>query len=197
MPSLRAVLAFLAVLVLFGATVVACSDDDDDDDGTSTGTSTSTVSGDDEGEDDPDAITVYSGRNEGLIGPLIDQFEEDSGINVNVKYGDTAELAALLVEEGDNSPADVYLAQDAGALGAVSDEGLFDALPEAMLAIVDEKYRSTEDLWIGLSGRARVIVYNPELVNDAELPRSVLDLAGERWNDVVGWPQPTARSSRS
>ena len=67
---------------------------------------------------------VYSGRSEELVGPLIEQFEAASGVQAEVRYGDTAELAAQLLEEGDNSPADIFFAQDAGALQVIEDEGL-------------------------------------------------------------------------
>ena len=81
-------------------------------------------------------LTVYSGRSESLVGPVLEQFTEATGIPVETKYGDTAELAALLLEEGEQSPADLFFAQDAGALGAVSDAGLFAPLPEDVLARV-------------------------------------------------------------
>jgi iron(III) transport system substrate-binding protein len=72
---------------------------------------------------------VYSGRSEELVGPLIEQFETASGMQTEVRYGDTAELAAQLLEEGENSPADVFFAQDAGALQVMQDEGLTTTLP--------------------------------------------------------------------
>ena len=134
-----------------------------------------------------DSITVYSGRSQELIGPILDRFAEQSGIDVKVKYTGTAELAATLLEEGDRSPADVYIAQDAGALGAVEAAGLFARLDDAVLDRVSPAFRSPVGRWVGLSGRARTIVYNTEQVDPAELPQSILDFTDPRWRGRIGW----------
>lgn len=132
-------------------------------------------------------LTVYSGRSEELVGPIIERFEDETGIDAEVRYGDTAELAAQILEEGDNSPADVFWAQDAGALGAVGRGGRFTRLPDATLEQVPERFRSTQGHWVGTSGRARVLVYNNEEVRTSELPESVLDLTDPGWKGRVGW----------
>jgi iron(III) transport system substrate-binding protein len=132
-------------------------------------------------------LTVYSGREEELVGPIIERFEKDTGIEVEVRYGDTAELAAQILEEGDNSPADVFWAQDAGALGAVAKEDRFAELPDATLDRVPERFRSTDGVWVGTSGRARVLAYNTEAVEADELPGSVLDLTDAKWKGRIGW----------
>jgi iron(III) transport system substrate-binding protein len=139
---------------------------------------------------DDDSLTVYSGRSEELVGPLIAQFTEETGIKVNVRYGSTAEMAAQLLEEGDNSPADVFFAQDAGALGAVSDAGQFAELPAATLERVPSQFRSPAGLWVGVSGRARVVVYNTERVAEAELPADVGGFTDPVWRGRVGWAPP-------
>jgi iron(III) transport system substrate-binding protein len=130
-----------------------------------------------------ETLTIYSGRDEGLIQPLIDQFSEDTGIAVEVRYGSTAELAAQLLEEGENSPAHVYLAQDAGALGAVAKAGRFATLPNELTSQVDSSYSAGDGRWVGLSGRARVLVYDPAKVTP---PASVLDLANPEWEGRIG-----------
>ncbi len=133
------------------------------------------------------SVTVYSGRNEELIGPAIDLAGELTGVSAEVRYGSTAEMAATLLEEGENTPASLYIAQDAGALGQLASEGLLAPLPEDILDRVDERFRSPDGLWVGISGRARVLVYNTDMVTEDQLPASVNDLTGEEWNGQVGW----------
>jgi iron(III) transport system substrate-binding protein len=131
-------------------------------------------------------LTLYSGRAEVQIEPVIDQFTEETGIKVNVRYGATPELAAQLSEEGSNSPADLFFAQDAGALGAVDERDLFAPVPGEILADVDPKYRAADGNWIGVTGRARVIVANSARVPDAEVPTSVFSVTEPRWKGRVG-----------
>mgnify|MGYP001059463412 CR=1 FL=1 len=134
------------------------------------------------------SLTVYSGRSKSLIGPLLEQVQRALGIDVRVRYGDTAELAAALLEEGDRSPADLFFAQDAGALGAVAREGRFIELPNDVLERVPARFRSPQGLWVGVSGRARTVVYNTDQLSEADIPASILDFAGdERWRDRLGW----------
>lgn len=132
-------------------------------------------------------LVVYSGRSEGLIGPILQQFVDETGVQLDIRYGGTAEMAATILEEGDNSPADVFIAQDAGALGALAAAGRLSTLPSDVLERVPAQYQSPEGLWVGLSGRARVMVYNTELVEPEELPDSILDLTAPEWNGRVGW----------
>ena len=140
-------------------------------------------------------LTVYSGRSEELVGPLFAQFTEQTGIELEARYGDTAELAAQLIEEGDASPAQVYFAQDAGALGAVDAAGLFAPLPASVATTVPEAYRAPNADWTGVTGRARVIAYDPEQVPAAEVPQSVFDLTDPKWKGQVAIA-PTAQHRR-
>ena len=132
-------------------------------------------------------LTIYSGREEELVGSVIDDFNKETGVDVEVRYGDTAELAATIVNEGEASPADVFWAQDAGALGTLEQEGLFAALPEGVLDVVDQRFRSDEGEWVGVTGRSRVIAYNTEALSEAEVPKSVFDLTSSQWDGRVGW----------
>ena len=132
-----------------------------------------------------DALTVYSGRSEQLVGPLFTKFTEDTGIRVEARYGDSAELAAQLTEEGSGSPAQVFFAQDAGALGAVDQAGLFAPLPDAAAEAVPAAYRAPNRTWTGVTGRVRVIAYDADKVPAADVPRSVFDLTQPRWKGQV------------
>ncbi|TFD56253.1 extracellular solute-binding protein [Cryobacterium sp. Hh7] len=132
------------------------------------------------------AFTLYSGRDEALIQPLIDQFEETSGISVEVRYGNTAELGALLLEEGDATPAQVFLAQDAGALGALANADLFATLPAETTDAVPVGFTSTDDTWVGVTGRARVIAYDSEAMSAAEVPTSVDAFTDPAWAGKFG-----------
>ena len=141
-------------------------------------------------------LVVYSGRNKKLIEPLLEMFTEATGIEVAARYGGSAELAAQLLEEGERTPAAVFLSQDAGALGALQDADRLAPLDEAALAKVAEKYRSAEDRWVGVSGRSRVLVYNSEMVAEADLPESVFDLTKPEYEGKVAFA-PTNASFQS
>lgn len=132
------------------------------------------------------SITVYSGRAEDLIAPLLEQFTEETGIAVEVRYAGSAELAAQILEEGANSQADVFFSQDAGALGAISEAGVFKTLNSDITDLVDAKYRAVDNSWVGVSGRSRVLSYNPALIAEADLPKSVFDLADPSWKGKIG-----------
>lgn len=141
-------------------------------------------------------LVVYSGRNEKLIGELIKQFEQETGAKVQVRYGDTAELAATLLEEGANSPADVFFAQDAGALGAIQKQGTASKLPTSLLSQVDSRYRSPDGKWVGITGRVRTVDYNTKLVKAEDLPLSVFGFTEPQWKEKIGWA-PTNGSFQS
>ena len=146
--------------------------------------------------DERGSLTVYSGRSEELVGPLLEQFTAATGVEVEARYGDTAEMANLILTEGENSPADVFFAQDAGALGAVAAEGLLAELPGETLDQVEERFRSPSGEWVGVSGRARVVVYNTDAVSEADLPDSILGFTDSDWSGRIGWA-PTNGSFQS
>lgn len=138
-------------------------------------------SGSDEG-----SITLYSGRSEDLVQPVIDAFTAETGIDVTVKYAGSADLAATILEEGDASPADVFFAQDPASLGTVSLAGLFDTLPAETLAKVPSQFSDDAGGWVGTSARSRVVAYNPELVSVDQLPVNEDGFTDPSWAGRVG-----------
>jgi len=150
-----------ALLVVLALIVAACGSDADAD-----------------WSEGSHSIVLYSGRDKELVQPLIDAFTESSGITVEARYADSAELALLIQTEGDNSPADVFISQSPGALGLLAGEDRLATLPDDLLGLVDAGFAASDGRWVGLSGRVRVVVYNAELVDPGDLPTSVLELAG-------------------
>lgn len=150
-------------------------------------------------EKDPGNLVIYSGRKESLIGPIVEQFEESSGIKVEIKYGSSAPMAALLMEEGDKTPADVFYAQDPGAIGSVEnmlkpismnilmDEVTAEDGKKSMVDVVPSWAKSPQGLWTGITGRARVVVYNTATVNESELPTTMQGFCDSTWNGRIGW----------
>lgn len=131
-------------------------------------------------------LVLYSGRNENLVQPIVDQFEEATGVTVEVRYGNSAELGAALMEEGDATPAEVFYSQEVGALGMLSKEGLLADLPAETIARVESRYQpKTNSHWVGVTGRSRVIVYNPDLVEVP--PTSVMDLTDPQYEGMTAW----------
>jgi len=155
---LRVMLLFLA----FALAAASCSDDD------AGGT-----------------LTIYSGRNEELVGSLIDRFETETGISVEVRYASSTDLAATLREEGTNSPADVFFAQDPASLGAVAEAGLFRTLPGDLLELVPTRFSDRDGLWVGVSGRSRVVVYDSTRISPSDLPDSVDGFTDPTWQGRI------------
>ena len=141
---------------------------------------------------DEDALVVYSGRNRDLVGPLLERFEKQTGTKLSIRYGESPDLAATLLEEGENTPADVFFSQDAGALGALESDERLARLPQGILREVDRRFRSRRGTWVGLTARARVIAYDKRELEASDLPRSVLDLTDEKWRGRLGWAPTNA-----
>jgi len=159
--------------LFLGVTTIACSPDPE-------GTSA------EEAVEKP-TLTIYSGRSESLVGPIFDKLEAEGKFNLQVQYGDTAEMVTRLITEGSESPADLIFAQDSGHLGVLAAKDLLTPLPETLLEQVDTRFQSTDKLWIGTSGRLRVLVYNTQSLNADSLPASLRELADPKWKGRLGW----------
>jgi len=141
---------------------------------------------------DRDTLTIYSGRQLDLIGPILERFAEERGVDIEVRDGTTAELALLIEEEGERSPADVFLSQSPGAVAYLDGLGRLTELPEAALDAVPEADRAVDGHWVALTGRVRTLVYNPDLIAEADLPASVLDLTDPRYDGLLAVAPPNA-----
>ncbi|MFP5333620.1 MAG: iron ABC transporter substrate-binding protein [Acidimicrobiia bacterium] len=181
----------LAVLALV---LAACGGNGDTAETTSTTATpdTTTTTGPEETttteapEEPSEPLVLYSGRNENFVQPVIDAFTAATGIEVEVRYAGTGELATTLVAEGDSTPADVFWAQDPAFIGGVAKQGLLSPLPEDVLSLVEPRYRDADGQWVGITGRSRVLVYNTDLVAEDELPDSVWDLVEPEWAGRFG-----------
>ncbi len=171
----------LCALVPLAALLVACGGGDEDSSPTTPEAAATDPAG--SGDLSGESITLYSGRDEELIAPLIEQFTADTGIEVEVRYGESAEMGAQLLEEGSETPADVFYSQEVGAVGVLAEADLLAELPGDVVDQVDERFQPGDDnQWVGVTGRSRVIVYNPDLV---EAPEGVEELTGEAYEGKV------------
>lgn len=137
-------------------------------------------------------LTFYAGRDEALIAPLLEQFTEATGIEVNARYASSSELNALLLEEGENTPAEVFLSQDAGALGSLSNAGLLSTLPSDLAAVIPAGFTSEDGSWLGVTGRARVIAYDSQTVAKADVPTAIAELAKPEYSGKVAFAPSNA-----
>lgn len=147
-------------------------------------------------EQESKKLVIYSGRSEKLVGPVIEQFALTSGIDIKVKYGKTAEIAATIMEEGNNSPADVFFAQDPGGLGVIEANNMFIVLPDTITGLVPDNKRSESNKWVGITGRARTLVHNTD-IDKTDLPNDLWELVNDsRWTGRIGYA-PTNGSFQS
>jgi iron(III) transport system substrate-binding protein len=166
--------AIASILTLFGiaGVLAACGSSGDSGGSGASGTTT---------------LTLYNAQHEDLMKAMVDGFTEKTGIKVEFRSGEDAELANQIIQEGDASPADVFVTENSPSVQAVADAGLFAPVDEAALADVPEQFRPSSGQWVGFAARSTVLVYNPDLIAEADLPASMLDLANPEWKGRVGF----------
>ena len=131
--------------------------------------------------DDEPKLVIYNAQHEQLLEELAPAFEDETGIEVELRNGKDLELSNQLVQEGDASDADVFLTENSPAMSQVEAAGLFEELPADILEVIPEQYRPTSGLWTGFVARSTVLAYNTDMVEESELPASIMDLAEPEW----------------
>ncbi|HHA1838669.1 TPA: iron ABC transporter substrate-binding protein [Enterobacter asburiae] len=131
--------------------------------------------------DNNEGIVVYNAQHENLVKSWVDGFTKETGIKVTLRNGDDSELGNQLVQEGTASPADVFLTENSPSMVLVDNANLFAPLDADTLKQVPAEYRPAHGRWIGIAARSTVFVYNPEKLNEQQLPKSLMDLAKPEW----------------
>jgi iron(III) transport system substrate-binding protein len=137
--------------------------------------------------DDGPFITVYNAQHEELIAELAPLFEEETGIEVKLRSGDDLELANQLVQEGDASPADVFLTENSPAMSLVDNADLFTTVDQETLDLIPPSYVPDDRNWIGFMGRSTVAMYNTDRLREKEMPDSILDFADPEWAGRISY----------
>lgn len=171
MRRMKRFAAVAAAIALAGGLLVGCGSDDGDGDG---------------------AVVMYSGRSEELVGPLITRLDAN-GVQVTASYD---RKATQILEEGKASPADVFFAQDAGELGRLADAGLLAELPNDIVELIPETYRTEGNNWAAVTARSRVLAFNPDQLEAADLPEGIDGLLAPEYRGKIGYA-PTNASFKS
>jgi iron(III) transport system substrate-binding protein len=132
-------------------------------------------------------LTVYSGQHEQTTARLVAAFERQTAVKVDLRSADEATLGNQIEQEGQNSPADVFYAENTPVLEALSKQGLFATVRPTTLAAVPHRYDSAQGRWVGVSARVSALVYNTTKLTPAQLPGSILELAEPRWSGKLGF----------
>lgn len=195
-------LMLLALVAALSMLAVACGGDDDPGAGPDP-VADPTAEADPDPVADPTAggnedltgdLIIYSGRREPLFEPVVKAFEDATGIEVSVKYGSTTELGNALIEEQNNARADIFVGTDAATAETLRGRGVFAPFDDPVLDSIDPAFHAEDGSWVGVSGRARVIMYNTDKVAEGDVPSSVFDLTDPKWKGEVAIPS-TANSS--
>lgn len=141
----------------------------------------------------PGTLVIYSGRSEALILPIIDSFKrEHPNITVELKSGKNNELAAAILEERANPQADIFISTDMLTHINLSKEGVLRAAPISGAASLPKELKATDGTWTSVTARARVIMYNTDLVRPEDAPTSIFELTEPKWRGKVAATNTTS-----
>lgn len=141
------------------------------------------------------ALTVYSGQHEELSLAFADAFAVKTGVSVNVRSGKDSDLANQITEEGKNSSADVFMTEEPGPAATLDEQGLLSPVDPATLEKTDHRFNPEDGHWLAFAARSRAIFYNPELIDEADLPKSVFDLVEDSWKGTFAYAPSGAFTS--
>jgi iron(III) transport system substrate-binding protein len=130
-------------------------------------------------------LTLYSAQHQQLVDMITQAFTKATGIEVRVHKGEAPEIANQLAQEGARSPADVYFTENSPELVLLDEKGLLAKVDKTTLAQVPSQYSAADGNWLGVLARENVLAYNPSLIAENALPRSLLDLAKPEWKGKV------------
>ena len=133
-----------------------------------------------------DELVVYSGRSDKFVRPVMKAFEQETGIKVTIHNAKSAELLNKLRVEGSRTQADLFLSNDAGSLQVGTNLGFFSKLPANLTQVIPANYKASDNSWVGLSARARVLVVNTSKAKELSFVKSVFDLADPRLKGKIG-----------
>jgi len=162
MPVARRALPVVGALVLSAGLLSACSEDED-------------------------KLVIYNAQHEELVEQVVEEFTDETGIEVEMRNGSDLELANQLVEEGDASDADVFLTENSPAMSLVQSHDLFTPLEGPTLENIPDQFRPDDNSWTGFAARSTVLVYNTDSVTEDQLPASLMDLAGPEWKGRISF----------
>ncbi|KOA20729.1 iron uptake protein A1 precursor [Clostridium homopropionicum DSM 5847] len=148
-----------------------------------TGCTSSKIDGSDIGEVKEEAkeLTIYSGRQEKFALPFVEKFEKETGIKVNLISGKATEYAHRIVEEKENTQADVFWANDAGILEYLRLENMLTPIESDVLEQISSNYQGKDRTWTALTIRHRVFLYNTDQMTYENMPKSIFDLVDPKY----------------
>jgi iron(III) transport system substrate-binding protein len=136
---------------------------------------------------DPVELTLYNGQHKEIGEAIAKAYEAKTGIHINVRKGSSNQLASQVMEEGDRSPADVIYTEESPPLNNLGEKGFLAKIDDSTLGMLPKEYVAKDGSWMGVTARVRVVAYNPKMIDEKDLPKSVLDFADPEWQGKVGF----------